>query len=122
MALSPWPTSPVALRTATNTLRIAFGLASEADDAAFSAESLSIQRSAGAVAAKIENYAPNAPQAAKDEAVIRAVAWLRDTIGAERFTGVQNLDLEAAPVHSGPWFRQSGAMSLLSSWRPWSAS
>ena len=45
--------------------------------------------------------------------VIRGAMWLQGTMGAERNSGVGPLSVTPAPVQSGPWFRQSGAMSLL---------
>ena len=111
MALSPWPssTATVALAAATTALRAALGETDATDE--------KIQRLGAAVAAHVERFAPDAPQATKDEAVIRASGWLLDTIGAQRFRGVGALDLEPAPVQSGPWFRSSGAMALLSPWK-----
>ena len=120
MALSPWPasTATVTLKTAAADLRAALGEpANKSDPFAFDDVDAQIQRTAAAVSARIEAYAPGAPQAAKDEAMVRAVAWLRDTHGAKRVSKISVVDLEPAPVHSGGWFRQSGAMSLLSAWR-----
>ena len=79
---------------------------------------LEIARVAGAVSARIERYAPAAPAATKDESLIRGVAWLLDTCGAQRVKlSAGPVASEPAPVHSGPWFRQAGCMSLLSPWR-----
>ena len=78
---------------------------------------IGLDRTLQTVSARIESYAPCAPQAVKNEAMVRAVAWLRDTRGATRVSKVSVVDIEPAPVHSGGWFRQSGAMSLLSAWR-----
>ena len=78
---------------------------------------LEIARVAGAVSARIERFAPAAPSAVKDESLIRGVAWLLDTIGAERVRLSAAVTSEPAPVHSGPWFRQCGAMAMLSPWR-----
>lgn len=79
---------------------------------------LVLARLADAVSANIEDYAPDAPQAVKDEALLRAAAWLSDSFGASRAKQVDgDVAVAVAPVHSGPWMRQSGAMSLLSTWR-----
>lgn len=67
MALSPWPTSPVALATATAALRAATCIR---DDA-------TAQRLGAAAAARVEHYAPMAPQALRDEAVVRFAGYMR---------------------------------------------
>ena len=53
VALSPWPTTPVALATATAALRAATGIG---DDA-------TAQRLGAVAAARVERFAPTAPQA-----------------------------------------------------------
>ena len=79
---------------------------------------LAIDRTAAVVSARVERYAPMAPAAVKTEAVVRGTAWLLDTLGAERVRlSGGPVSSEPPPVHSGPWFRQSGCMSLLSPWR-----
>ena len=67
MALSPWPTSTAALATATATLKAAIR---GPDDA-------TTQRVGAVAAAMVEREAPDAPQAIKDEAVIRFAGYLR---------------------------------------------
>ena len=108
MALSPWPTATAAvtLKAATDMLREALGEANATD--------AQLQRLGAAVSAHVERYAPNAPQSVKDEAILRAAGWLWDTRGAQRFSGVSVLNMQPAPVATGPWFRHSGAMALLS--------
>ena len=101
------------LATATATLREAVGEQAGTGDAL----ERNLQRTASAVSSRIEQYAPGAPQAAKDEALVRAVAWLLDTQGAERVDGVPGISMAPAPAQSGPWFRSSGAMSLLSAFK-----
>ena len=66
MALSPWPTTPAALTIATAALRQASGIG---DDT-------TAQRLGAVAAARVEHYAPMAPQPIKDEAVIRFAAYL----------------------------------------------
>ena len=79
---------------------------------------LEIARVADLVSARIQRYASGAPSTVKDEALIRGVAWLRDTYGAERVVLSSGpASSQPAPVHSGPWFRQCGAMAMLSPWR-----
>ena len=40
-----------------------------------------LQRIAAAVSAKVEEYAPGAPQSCRDEALVRGIVWLRGTAG-----------------------------------------
>ena len=71
----------------------------------------------GVAVALVERYAPKAPEAVQNEAVIRAAGWLHEqppagvrieTIGDEAF--------EYAPAMVGA-LRHSGAMALLSPWK-----
>lgn len=78
---------------------------------------LEIDLIAGAVSARIERYAPNAPAPMKDEALIRAVAWLQDSRGAMHPGGIANLSIRPIPENQSRWFRLSGTMGLLSQWR-----
>ena len=73
MALSPWPTSPAALRDATATLKASLG--ADLDDAR-------VQALGCAAAALVERYAAGAPQAIKDEAVTRTGGLPRRAAGA----------------------------------------
>lgn len=78
-----------------------------------------LQRTARAVSARIQRYAPDAPQDVKDEALIRAVGWLMQS-GKTGEVVSESLDVKAQSydvrVAQG-WFRHSSAMSLLSPWR-----
>lgn len=116
MALTPWPTSPVALVTATAALRVA--LEEDANttgtDDALDTE---LKRLGSAVSARVEQYAASAPDSIRDEALIRAVAWLRDTVGAERYGNLNEIGIAPAPAASGNYFTASAARSLLSPWR-----
>ena len=119
MALSPWPptTSAVALKAATVLLRAAIGEGkNETTGPGFAYDTIdaAVQRLGATVAAHVEKFAADAPPPIKDEAVIRGAAWLFDTKGAVRIDGVASLNMSPAPTSSGPWFRHSGAMALLS--------
>lgn len=118
MALSPWPASTMALRTATATLREALGLGTNATGPNFAYDDVDtkVQRLGAAVAARVEDYAPNAPQPSKDEAVIRGAAWLKDTVGAVGKSSVGPLSAEK-PVNTASWFLHSGAAALLTRWK-----
>lgn len=78
---------------------------------------LYLARLGDVTAHRIQLFAPDAPQSVRDEALIRCVGWLEDTRGATRIDSVSGLNVSPAPVNSSGWFRQSGAMSLLSPWR-----
>lgn len=118
-ALVPWPMQTATRLDALNSLRRALDKARSGD--AVDDLDERIERSAVAVAAEITHYAPDAPQAVKNEALIRAVAWLQDTRGAEREIsqsfGTIDVKSEPAPVQSGTWFTHSGARSLLAPYR-----
>ena len=117
MALSPWPTTPAALQVATGELRTALGLGTNTSNPfVYDDRDVEVQRLGAAVAARIEDYAPDGPQAAKDEAAIRAAAWLRDTKGAVSSSTVGPLSSER-PSNSAAWFLHSGAASLLTRYK-----
>lgn len=123
--LVPWPTSDAALAKAmTDLQRLLDGKEPEVDrdemgrrTTAYSDEELALINLASTVAARIEGYAPGAPQRSKDEALARGVAWLRDTRGAKRVSQVSRIELEPPPVDSQGWFRRSGAQTVISPWR-----
>ena len=120
MALSPWPASTAAmtLQAATAELRAALGGApNESNPFEYDALDRELQRLGASVSAQIEAYSPGAPQSCRDEALIRGVAWLRDTAGANRERGVGPLSIEPAPVNSASWFLHSGAAALLTRWK-----
>ena len=107
MALSPWPTTPAALTTATATLKAAIGAA---DDA-------TTQRLGATAAALVERFAPNAPDVVKDEAVIRTAGWLLEAPSAGvRRSSVGPVDTTYSPNMTGA-LRASGAMAFLGPWK-----
>ena len=120
MAMSPWPNSTMALRTATATLREALGLGANAtansNNFAYDDVDAEVQRLGAAVAARVEEYAPHAPQPSKDEALIRGAAWLRDTRGAVPKKSVGPLSVEHV-TNTASWFLHSGAAALLTRWK-----
>ena len=111
MALSPWPTTPAALTTATATLKAALDPTENAPDDA------TVQRIGATAAVLVERYAPAAPDPVKDEAVIRCSGWLLDAPA----TGIRSDS--AGPFttnHTPSMFsalRHSGAMALLTTWK-----
>ena len=118
MALTPWPETPAALRDAVAALRQALGHEANASNPPVDdALDLELKRMGPAVAATVERYASQAPQATRDEAVVRGIAWLRDTRGAARMSGAGSINFQPAPTSSAAWFRNSGAAALLAPWR-----
>ena len=105
--LSPWPTTPAALSAATDALSAALG----EDDVA------AVQRLGSTAAELVERYAPDAPQAIRNEAVIRCAGYLREQpAGAVRGEQVGGISTNFAVTHTSA-LRHSGAMALLSSWK-----
>lgn len=123
--LSPWPTTDAALAKAMTELqRLIDGKEPDVDrddmgrrTTAYSDDELLLINLASTVAARIEGYAPGAPQRSKNEALIRATAWLRDTRGAKRVSQVGRIEMEPQPVDSQGWFRRSGAQAVIAPWR-----
>ena len=105
--LSPWPTTPVALASATECLKSALG---EDDDA-------TAQRLGSVASALVEKYAATAPQSIRNEATIRTAGWLREApaSGARR-EDIGDVSTAWSPNATGG-LRASGAMSLLSGWK-----
>ena len=108
MALSPWPTSPVALTNATATLKAAIG--DDLDDSR-------VQALGSTAAARVEKEAPGAPQAVRDEAVIRFAGYLADgSFGTVHAESSGPFSTTLAPNHAGA-FRLCGAYGLLAPWK-----
>lgn len=114
MALSPWPpTTSAAARTAA-VARLRQAVAGRTLDSEDAANALG-----ECAAALVENYAPGAPQAVKDEAVIRFAGYLAQSdfgaIASEQ-GGPAPLQFEYVTNHANA-FRNSGAAMLLTRWR-----
>ena len=105
--LSPWPTTPAALTAAVTCLKAAIG---EDDDD-------TLARLGETAAALVERHAPGAPQAIRNEAVIRCAGWLREapSYGA-RSESEGDIRTGYTPSATGA-LRASGAMGLLSQWK-----
>ena len=109
VALSPWPssTATVALAAATAKLRAAIG---EPDVAV-------VQRLGAVASAIVEAYAPGAPQALKDEAVVRTAGRLAEMPSASvRSEGTGDVETGYAPSMTGALLH-SGSKSLLYPYR-----
>ena len=108
MALSPWPTSPMALANATATLKAVLG--ADLDDAR-------VQALGAAAAALVERYAAAAPEAIKNEAVSRCAGWMSEQpAAAVRSEATGDISTSYAATHVSA-LRHSGAMAMLSSWK-----
>ena len=98
------------LRAATEALAAALGLDATADAA-------EVQRLGAAAAALVEKYASGAPEAIKDEAVIRCAGWLRESPSSgARSESEGEIRTSFSPAMTGA-LRASGAMGLLSAWK-----
>ena len=110
MALSPWPTDTAEVTAAVARIqREAAGRAMrDADGAAHLGQ---------VAAALVEREAPAAPEAIKDEAVIRFAGYLAQADFATlRQETIGPLTREHVTNH-GPAFRNCGAKGLLSPWK-----
>ena len=106
--LAPWPISPMALAGATACLEAVLDPA--LDDAR-------VQALGATAAALVERYAPSAPQAIKNEAVIRCAGWLHGQPAAAVRTEAQGeISTSYAPTMQSA-LRHSGAMALLTAWK-----
>ena len=113
MALSPFPTSSqAATRTAaiSKLRRRASGLRNADDE--------KIAELGEAAAAVIEEYAPGAPQAVKDEAAIRYVGYIAQAPpGSIQKIGLPDIDVEFRQAPPASAFQLSGARALLTRWK-----
>ena len=116
VALSPWPVIGVNDVTEPDwrdaVKRLQGAVAGRALDSEAEADSL------GAVAsALVEQYAPNAPQTLRDEAVIRfAGALAQSDFGTISQESIGTRSVTYTTNHASA-FRYSGAAMLLSKWR-----
>lgn len=103
-SLSPWPTTPAALAAATARLKAVV-------DPSLTDER--VQALGATAAALVEQYAPSAPQALKDESVIRAAARLHESPGASvRIESTGDLSSGYSPSLTGVLLH-SGCKSML---------
>ena len=105
--LSPWPASTATVARA-NAIAC---LKSEIDS---SMADTTANRIGGTAAALVERYASNAPQAIKNEAVIRCSGWLYEAPSSGiRSQSIGPMSIDFTPSMQSA-LRHSGAMSLLS--------
>ena len=113
MALVPFP--PPNMVATRQTARAAIRDALKTTDTDLPDEDL--DRLAGFASARIQKFAPAAPDEAKDEALIRLVAYMRQRPSALRSIDAGgNLRLEFATSGLQRPFVASGARAMLSPW------
>ena len=107
-ALSPWPTTPAALASATAQLKAELG--ADLTDAR-------VQALGSAAAALVERYAAGAPQAVKNEAVNRTAGYLLEQPAPALYAeAIGDVSKRHATTHISA-LRHSGSMALLSPWK-----
>ena len=113
MALTPYPaaTAAVGRQTARNAIRAVLKVsATDAPDD-------EIDRLAAVASARIEKFAPDAPQAVRDESLIRFLAYLRQLPRPLRSVQVGgDVRIEFATAGVQRPFVSSGARAMLSPW------
>ena len=111
-ALSPWPaaTATVARTAAVARLKQAVaGRAAESDEAASALGEMA--------AARVEREAPAAPQAVRDEAVIRLAGYMAGAdYGGVRSETIGPRKVDYTINHANAW-RNCGAHALVAPWR-----
>lgn len=110
--LSPWPVTPMALVAATECVKRSIVGGEDLDDSRIAALG-------STAAAFVERFAPAAPQAVKNECVIRTAGYLHARMPHPflRFTaGGVSADLRERFASPDP-LRNSGARAMLAPWR-----
>ena len=97
----------MAVMMTVDDLRVALGA-----DLALMARIASIHTAASA---RVERYAPSAPEAVQNEALIVFSGWIYQAQAQRR--NVFPTDNEGPPINASRAFLLSGAQGLLSSWR-----
>ena len=110
--LSPWPPTTAPTRRTAAIARVKAAVQGRA------AESDEIACALGEFAAsRVEREAPGAPQAAKDEAVIRYAGYAAQMdFGTIRKEAIGPRDVEYVVNHANAW-RNSGAYAAIAPWK-----
>ena len=112
ICLSPVPTGPTALPNARAYLSVLTGLPNETDD-----DTARLDQFMAFASALVEREAPGAPQAIKNEAVVRTAGYYyQSDFGGIRSEEVGPQRMEHQTDHAGA-FRRSGAKGLLAPWK-----
>lgn len=110
--LSPWPPTTMSAQRANAIARLkaaVAGRAAESDEAACALGAMA--------AARVEKEAPGAPQAVKDEAVIRFAGYMAQAdFGALATHAIGPLSVTWTTNHAAA-FRYSGAYGLIAPWK-----
>ena len=107
LVLAPWPTNAQAVGLAEDAVASALGLGDEAE----------ARRLGSTAAALVSRFAPLAPQAILNEAVLRTAGYLHQQPAAPlRAEQVGELRAEYSPTHVSA-LRHSGSMAILSPWK-----
>ena len=87
--------------------------------AAVGADDTTAGRLLGVAKTLVEGWAPDAPEAIQNEAVIRAAGWLNEhPASGAMLVEVGGISTRyASPANAASALRHSGAMSLLSDWK-----
>ena len=113
LALSPFPATTAAVARAAAIACIKAGIVDGGG--------LSDERGGAlgeAAAAAVERFAPDAPQAARNEAVLRLAGWLlASRARAQRSTRIDILQVQYQIPRGSNGFQLSGARELLLPWR-----
>ena len=111
-ALSPWPAATAVVSRTAAVSRLKAAIAGRA------AKSDAVTCTLGELAAaRVERDAPGAPQAVKDEAVIRLAGyWSQADFGTIRKEEAGPMVREFVTNHANAW-RSSGAAGLLAPWK-----
>ena len=116
-ALSPWPatTAVVAWKAAVARLRKELfpKAGATADPDCPDDTDLKVARLGSVASARVEQFAPMAPQAVRDEAVIRFAGYLSTRASAVRTFGTDSIRIEFATSGQARPFVYSGARALL---------
>ena len=118
VVLSPVPVESSDLDAARNYLAAQIGMGHDTHGA--DAETLSrLDGLMQVAAALVEREAPAAPQAVKNECVIRVAGYLRqsDFGGVKSESSVGGRTVEYFPTNGALAFRNSGAKGMLSPWK-----
>ncbi|MCY4156222.1 MAG: hypothetical protein OXF66_02125 [Gammaproteobacteria bacterium] len=119
----PWPESPTLAQFAAGATVIGMALADAENPT--DAERGRITAEITIATSRVQQYAPSAPLAIRQEAASRFYGYLKDAPSGAY--GKQDLNLDSVSVNRtyqyshAALFRNCGAAALLTPWREWSA-
>ena len=117
IVLAPWPVGSINDPDLAVRSPVVFATSYLKDLISPGASDATIRRLGETAAAHVERYAPSAPKAVKNEAVVRFAGYLiQSNTGPITKLDVGRVNIERTTNHAG-MFRNSGAAGLLSSWK-----